>query len=166
MKPVAVINNPCHESWERMSPEEQGRHCDQCCKVVVDFTGMSNDAIARFLRQRTDEKVCGRFRAEQVAQLPAKRIRFSFRVQRFAAAVLLAFGSFLFASCSSIKPGDPEIMGDVAYIPDTTVKHQNAITKQVNGDTVSNVEPEVPEPYILGEVALPECTIDPDPDAE
>jgi hypothetical protein len=166
MKPVAVINNPCHESWERMNPDEKGRHCDQCCKVVVDFTGMSNDAIAGYLQQRTQEKVCGRFKAEQVAQFPSKRIRFSFQVQRFAAAVLLAFGSFLFASCSSLKPGDPDIMGDVAYIPDTTVKHQVNTSRHITGDTVATVHPEGPEPYIMGEVMMPECTIDPDPDVE
>ena len=165
MKPVAVINNPCHESWERMNPEEKGRHCGQCCKVVVDFTEMSNDAIATYLQQRTQEKVCGRFKADQVAQLPAKRIRFSFQIQRFAAAVLLAFGSFLFASCS-LKPGDPEIMGDVAFIPDTVVKQQTTTTRHLTGDSVSNVTPEQPEPYILGEVMMPDCTIDPEPQRE
>jgi len=135
-KPVVAINEPCHESWEKMNPEDQGRHCDQCCKIVVDFTKMSNKAIAKYLEQRTEQKVCGRFKVEQVSSLPKSRIRFSFSIQRFAAAVFIAFGSFLFASCSSSKPHEHEVMGDVAYIPDTTVKHQQNIdttTKHLMG---------------------------------
>ncbi len=132
--PVVAIKEPCHESWEQMNPQEQGRHCDQCCKIVVDFTKMSNKTIAKYLEQRKEQKVCGRFKAEQVATFPKSRIRFTFNIQRFAAAVFIAFGSFLFASCSSIKPYDPEIMGDVAYVPDTTIKHaqpDSATTKKL-----------------------------------
>jgi len=124
MKPVVAINEPCHESWEKMSPEQQGRFCDKCCKVVVDFTKMSNNAIAKYLQQHSEQKTCGRFKVEQVAKLPAKRIRFSFNIQRFAAAVLLAFGTFLFSSCGGVKPREHEVMGDVAYEPDTTIKHK------------------------------------------
>jgi hypothetical protein len=124
MKPVVAINKPCPESWEKMNPEEQGRFCDQCCKVVVDFTKMSNNAIAKYLQNHAEQKTCGRFKVDQVAKLPSKRIRFSFSIQRFAAAILLAFGTFLFSSCGGIKPKDHEVMGDVSYIPDTTIKNQ------------------------------------------
>lgn len=151
MKPVVSIATPCHESWEVMTPEEQGRYCGQCCKVVVDFTSMSNDEITAYLSARTEQKVCGRFRMEQVKE-PKKRFRITFNVQRFAAAVLLAFGSFLFASCSGMKPGGVtnEVMGDVAYIPDT-VKTKN---NQCPGPT----DTIVPEMHMLGEVMLPDTT--------
>lgn len=156
MKPVVAINDPCHESWDNMNPQEQGRHCDQCCKIVVDFTKMSNKTIAKYLEQRREQKVCGRFKADQVASFPKSRIRFTFNVQRFAAAVFIAFGSFLFASCSSMKPHEPEIMGDVAYIPDTTVKHQQIVdttTKHLMGKPqVICVEPEDTN-FVMGEVA-------------
>ena len=32
------IPEPCHENWNKMTPQEQGRHCAVCSKVVVDFT--------------------------------------------------------------------------------------------------------------------------------
>ena len=130
MKPVVAINKPCPESWEKMNPEEKGRFCDQCCKVVVDFTKMSNNAIAKYLQQNAEQKTCGRFRVEQVASLPAKRIRFNFNIKRFAAAILLAFGSFLFTSCEP-KPRHHEVMGDVAYVPDTTIKNQQPVDTTV-----------------------------------
>lgn len=28
---------PCSADWNAMTPAEQGRHCAQCDKVVVDF---------------------------------------------------------------------------------------------------------------------------------
>lgn len=154
MKPVVAINNPCHESWEKMNPEEQGRHCDQCCKIVVDFTKMSNKAIAKYLEQRREQKVCGRFKAEQVATLPKVKVRFNFNIQRFAAAVFLAFGAFLFASCSSSKPREHEVMGDVAYIPDTTVKYQRQDSAQ-ELKAAPEIKVEEPE-YFMGVVDEPQ----------
>lgn len=157
MKPVVAINNPCHESWEKMNPEEQGRHCDQCCKIVVDFTKMSNKAIAKYLEQRSEQKVCGRFRVEQVSALPKAKIRFSFNIQRFAAAVLLAFGSFLFSSCSSTRQHQPEVMGDVAYVPDSTqmVKHMVQDSVSVQADTTgAGIMISEDKIYTLGEVTL------------
>lgn len=165
-KPVVAIHKPCPESWEKMNPEEQGRFCDQCCKVVVDFTKMSNNAIATYLQKHAEQKTCGRFKVDQVAKLPAKKIparlwhsggRFSFNIQRFAAAVLLAFGTFLFSSCGAIKPNDHEVMGDVAYIPDTTIKNQHQQVDTLNGKHVMG-KPQmicvIPEDtnMILGEI--------------
>lgn len=150
MKPAVSIATPCHESWEVMTPEEQGRYCGQCCKVVVDFTSMSNDEITAYLSARTEQKVCGRFRTEQVME-PKKRFRITFNIQRFAAAILLAFGSFLFASCSGMKPGggSHEVMGDVAYVPDTIPQKGNLGT--VIQDTVQH------EVHFLGEaIAIPD----------
>jgi hypothetical protein len=94
---------------------------------------------------------------EQVAKLPAKKIRFSFNIQRFAAALLLAFGTFLFSSCGGVKPHDHEVMGDVAYIPDTTIKNQTQQVdtlkeKHVMGKPSICVKPDTTEPMILGEV--------------
>jgi hypothetical protein len=147
MKPVVSIAKPCHESWERMTPEEQGRFCGQCCKVVVDFTSMNENQIVDYLSRNREQRVCGRFRTEQVK---SPRIRFQFNVQRFAAALMLVFGSLLFTSCSGIKPGGGhEVMGDVAYVPDT-VPGPNPQTR-INNDSVQ------PELHMLGEaVAIPD----------
>jgi len=160
MKPVVAINEPCHESWEKMNPQEQGRHCDQCCKVVVDFTTMSNGEIASFLKGRSAEKVCGRFREQQVFDLPKDKFKFGFNLQRFAAAVFLAFGSFLFASCGITKPDSHEVMGDVAYVPDSVmiVKADNSGMVTASNDTTEPVPAVNYEEIIMGKVA---CGTDP-----
>ncbi len=62
------IPQPCHESWDQMTPGEQGRHCAACNKMVMDFTDWSTDEIAAYLYARSQHEVCGRFRQDQVQQ--------------------------------------------------------------------------------------------------
>ncbi len=62
-KPTSIqlnISSPCHEDWNAMSKEEQGRFCGQCQKTVIDFTTWSdNDLFSFFSKNNTS--VCGRF---------------------------------------------------------------------------------------------------------
>lgn len=53
------IPQPCHEDWDKMTPQEQGRFCDSCRKCVVDFTGFSDEELYRFFREHEGEQVCG-----------------------------------------------------------------------------------------------------------
>ena len=56
------IPKPCHEDWNKMTPKEQGRFCDSCCKIVVDFTKMNDEELkAFFLNKKKEEKLCGQF---------------------------------------------------------------------------------------------------------
>ncbi len=67
-KPFISISNPCHEDWNKMSPNEQGRHCSVCCKTVVDFTKMSDDEIKQYFLKYKEQKTCGTFHSSQVTQ--------------------------------------------------------------------------------------------------
>jgi hypothetical protein len=114
--PHLKIAEPCHENWQDMTTQvrkdsfgEQGRHCDKCCKVVVDFTSMPTEKVIAFISERKAEKICGRFRSEQVRtpeiiNRPAKRYRI------FFAALYFVFGGILFTSCKH----EQEKMGKVA----------------------------------------------------
>lgn len=62
-----TIPEPCHQSWNEMIPEGQGRHCQQCSKVVTDFTAMSNAQIIDYFNSYGN--VCGRFGAGQLNSL-------------------------------------------------------------------------------------------------
>ena len=42
------IDKPCHESWDAMTPKEQGRYCNACEKIVVDLTKYSDQEIIDF----------------------------------------------------------------------------------------------------------------------
>jgi Fe-S cluster assembly iron-binding protein IscA len=60
------ISNPCHENWDAMTPQSGGRHCDECDKTVIDFTGLTNDEISTYLTEHAGEKICGRFSSDQM----------------------------------------------------------------------------------------------------
>ena len=58
------IPKPCHENWEAMTPEEQGRFCSVCSKTVIDFTKASDKEIIEHLNK--DNNACGRFVSSQL----------------------------------------------------------------------------------------------------
>ncbi len=59
------IPEPCHEDWNKMTPEEQGRFCASCQKVVYDFTRATEEEFNELVAEKG--KVCGRFREDQIA---------------------------------------------------------------------------------------------------
>lgn len=68
MKKMRIsIENPCHEDWQGMTPQAQGRFCSACEKTVIDFSRMSDAEILQYFSQPRTEKVCGRFKSEQLS---------------------------------------------------------------------------------------------------
>jgi hypothetical protein len=65
------ITDPCTEQWNEMAPNTAGRHCDKCCKTVVDFSTWEADAIAAYLRKNSGPGVCGRLEITQTQRLAA-----------------------------------------------------------------------------------------------
>lgn len=59
------IPQPCHENWQEMTPNEQGRSCASCQKTVVDFTTWPDEAIFNFF-MLNQAKTCGRFTSTQL----------------------------------------------------------------------------------------------------
>jgi hypothetical protein len=61
------IPEPCRQSWQQMSENTEGRHCNHCCKTVVDFTKMSDGEIIKYLSAKTN--VCGRNEQYQLTHI-------------------------------------------------------------------------------------------------
>lgn len=66
------IAEPCHENWQQMTPNEQGRHCGACQKTVVDFTRMSDQEVLDYI-SRASSSVCGRFYNHQLDKTYAEQ---------------------------------------------------------------------------------------------
>lgn len=66
MQPASHISipQPCHENWQQMTPKDNGRHCQSCCKTVVDFTSMTTGDIVALLA--VGGNTCGRFAPNQL----------------------------------------------------------------------------------------------------
>ncbi|MBL0334075.1 MAG: hypothetical protein IPP73_01705 [Chitinophagaceae bacterium] len=71
------IPEPCHENWQAMTPVEKGRFCAVCSTQVTDFSSMSDRELAVFFKKHAAEKICGRFRNDQLDRdlaIPRKRV--------------------------------------------------------------------------------------------
>ena len=68
MRPTATLHipQPCHESWDAMSPTFAGRHCAACAHTVVDFTLKTDAEILAYLAGAGAGRTCGRFAAGQL----------------------------------------------------------------------------------------------------
>jgi hypothetical protein len=122
------IPEPCHESWDRMTPGDQGRFCDSCQKTVHDFTRMNDEQLIAFFKKPSSGSVCGRFYNDQLNrdfEIPRKRIpwlRYFFQI---------AIPAFLFSSKAKSQ-GKPIMVGDTVrceapkvagkFVPVFTVK--------------------------------------------
>src|SRR5579872_2552305 len=69
IKNISILQ-PCHQSWQQMSINTEGRHCVHCCKTVVDFAAMNNDEIIKHLSKGGN--VCGRFEPQQLNNINYK----------------------------------------------------------------------------------------------
>jgi len=118
------IPTPCHEDWDAMTPNTQGRHCNSCVKTVVDFTNMSDEDVKYFFLNKSEEKVCGRFRTEQLQRITIELPENIFYLQlpfwkKFLAACLIVFSTTLF-SC------EIKLTGDVAATYTKTILKDSA----------------------------------------
>ena len=58
----------CDMYWDEMNPKENGRLCQKCDKIIIDFSKMSFLEIA-FTMSETNESTCGFYLPEQLAEI-------------------------------------------------------------------------------------------------
>ena len=158
MNQLITIPQPCHEDWNQMTQQEQGRHCNACCKTVIDFTGWEPQEILFYLNMNAGNKICGRFTTLQLEHPIPSAEEFVKEIsviplswmKRAAAIFLFAFmiGA---SSCNDRSTGEP---ASIATAVDDTVK-------TVVGDTVTIASPKtIDTPVEPGHIT---GTIDPIP---
>ncbi|MGZ4056212.1 MAG: hypothetical protein ACXVPY_08200 [Bacteroidia bacterium] len=159
------IPKPCHEDWNKMTPNEQGSFCGKCCKTVVDFTNKSPEEIRNTLLEQSGKKVCGRFMSNQLDEKPGASINLNIPFyllprnisfsKSFGIALFIAFGTTLF-SCTT--PED-HIVGKISVNDSAkqiiTQKVIDSVKKDAPllGDTVSTI----PKKQVLGGVKPLKC---------
>ncbi|MDO8999153.1 MAG: hypothetical protein Q7W45_05260 [Bacteroidota bacterium] len=163
------INEPCHENWDKMTPNDKGAFCLSCQKNVVDFSNKTISQIKDFFKEKTDStSVCGRFEEEQLNEMSFDHFFNQFKnwkyFQKFALIAFFVFGFNLFGygqtnNNSHIK------MGKVAYVPQDTVKKCTKDTtqktmikgrvKSTNNTPKTKPKPQ-PQPKLMGDVMVEE----------
>jgi hypothetical protein len=89
-----TIPEACHEDWQKMQPNTDGRHCLSCQKTVVDFSLMTDKEILDYVSSKGDN-LCGRFDQHQLnrgLQENKLRKRFSWAYAWGLAAVSFFWG--------------------------------------------------------------------------
>jgi hypothetical protein len=133
---IPVINNPCPEKWDGMTPDEQGRFCGKCSKIVIDFTKKTTEEIIDFLTARKGEDICGKLRLNPVPVHPSTTLSMTRpRFISFLAATYLVFGSMLFTSCGPTDDG--ERIGKVALDSTEQAENQHNLDSIMRADSVA-----------------------------
>ena len=136
-----TIPKPCHEDWNNMTPDETGRFCSVCTKAVIDFSEKSSEEIQSYLFQNQDQKVCGRFRNEQINKFDIK-IPKSILMQKrsFHNAFLLALFIVMGTTLFSCKNHNDATLGEVSVVEDTVqTKHTKGLILPPK-ETIQNQE--------------------------
>lgn len=82
--------NPCPMFWSKMEVVPGGRHCQGCNKVVVDFTGHSQEEIIAYFK-KNGLGTCGKFSQDQLAPPPERSLAYR---MKYGWLVILAFLGF------------------------------------------------------------------------
>lgn len=140
-----TINEPCHENWNKMKPNDKGAFCLSCQKNVVDFSSKTIAQIKDFFNDLpSSNNVCGRFKEKQLNDLSFDHFVNEFMnwkfVKKIAVIFFLSLGGALFTGCSLVE--DKHVVGELEMVPDTM-----KVAKQVNDTIEKNV-------MMLGEPAI------------
>ncbi|WP_047546844.1 carboxypeptidase-like regulatory domain-containing protein [Psychroserpens sp. Hel_I_66] len=118
------IPEPCHEDWQKMTPQDQGRHCSSCEKTVFDFTTKTDEQIVKtFLNEG---KVCGRFKSTQLNRELVLNRKEKNNYLSYVASTLFAFLSF--------GTQDVEAQGEPKIIQRDTLQKQT-----INGKSAISI---------------------------
>lgn len=151
-----VIKNPCSEDWNSMQMDEVGRFCQSCQKSVIDFTSKSDSEIKEFLKDKQQEKLCGRFYIHQVERI---RIEIDPKLlvsgipfwQKFLVVFLVCFGQdflgvdFVFGQteADSIPIQTEQVDSLVSIIPveaDTTLEASADTLLEISAPIIDEIE--------------------------
>ena len=137
MKTFAIsIPKPCHEDWNKMTPDAKGAFCASCQKSVYDFSDKTDEEIISVFEKEEEGKVCGRFTSAQLTQpvVSFGNASSTNRLAVFLYALLLAFGVTLFNGAEAFgqtEKGEVKMkMGKMAMRPVEPVA-TNDTTKDV-----------------------------------
>ncbi len=150
MKTFAIsIPKPCHEDWNKMTPDAKGAFCGSCQKSVYDFSKKTDEEIIEVFEKEEKGKVCGRFTPAQLSQpiFSNGNPSITSRLAIFAYALLMVFGAALFNGADAygqeMMKGEMKVkmMGKPSI---RQIETPVVLTKDVTKDTLVEVkQPEI-----------------------
>jgi hypothetical protein len=138
---------PCSENWEKMTPTEQGRHCNKCDKVVHNVAQMSNEVVMQNWRDNNGDFCINipKERAEPVFDKWYTKWKYT------AATIILT--AWLSAKQLVVKAQDQSIE-NANQAKDSTIN-----SCRISGSVVDSLQNEEPLAYTYIQVTLPDSSI-------
>jgi len=62
------ILKPCSEDWDKMTPEGNGRFCNQCNKTIIDFSTFTDKELLDYFTT-AKQKICGVYNPTQLNRI-------------------------------------------------------------------------------------------------
>ena len=171
------IPHPCHQNWNEMTPNGEGRHCRSCTKSVVDFTGMNPEVVDTYLELNATKSICGRFQATQVFQPKIDAQEFVQQVVKSQLSFLKKIAAlFVFAFILAMPPTSAQapqqpysrIVGEPApenqHIPekiaprkeqDSTNNLSRSVDSFIQKASPTTLKQDHPDHQIMGMIARP-----------
>ncbi len=150
MKTFAIsIPKPCHEDWNKMTPDAKGAFCASCQKSVYDFSKKTDEEIIEVFEKEEKGKVCGRFTPAQLSRpvISFGNPTLTSRLAIFAYALLMVFGAALFNGADAygqeMTKGEMKVrvMGKPAIRPiEEPVINKKEVTKEVTKETIKQIK--------------------------
>ena len=114
MKKTLTIGSPCEEDWNKMTPNQEGRHCDVCDKTVVDLTQKTQPEMVAIFESKGGD-MCGRMWMPKAAKVTGGPLPVLHgRLRQFALALLVALGILPMTALKVQAQGKP-VPGKMAY---------------------------------------------------
>lgn len=148
------IPEPCHEDWNKMIPNKNGRFCQSCSKTVVDFTTMLPDDIKNYFLENRGKSICGRIKQSQldsiIIKIPSSVLYSQTNYHYFFLLALFAvMGTTLF-SCAD-KNGNKQKIDKIEIVEDTNNVEMLDL-KSINSEKVSKIKFSKPGVISCGEI--------------
>jgi len=148
-----TIPEPCHEDWNKMTPNSNGRFCISCAKTVIDFTTMLPEEIQHFFIQNQNKNICGRMKKSQLdsitIQIPNQILYSQTHYHKiFLLVLFIVMGTTLF-SCSD-KNGKKQKIDKIEVVNDITKEEHLTVGAILppNYNPKNPVQSQLPPPKI------------------
>ena len=149
-----AIPKPCHENWEEMTREQQGRFCNACATTVIDFTNMSDGELLNFFKDKRSGDYCGRILPQQLDRSLQEAV--SRKIPLFY-MLLIFLVLFLFSRQANAKAQSslsPDIyslpfngiyndLNNLTVLPGIQIHNSRAVSGKIfsyNGQTIAGAE--------------------------
>lgn len=160
MQYMIKVEDPCTESWEKMIPEGNGRHCMSCCKTVVDFTNWEPADIIQYLKEKGEGNVCGHFKKQQLNVPVETPETLAIKVwnapvplyRKIAAVIIVLFGVSI-ASCNT-NGKSSNIANRIDTIPSNTPADTTYL-KMLGKPSVPQVPTDTPFKHVFTPPHIP-----------